>query len=177
MKSFRLYQKSLLSFLFLLFFIGCTQYKPLATVKSIDIEKYQGVWYEIARYEQFFEKGCSDINATYSLLDNAKIEVLNQCIKNGELSHAKGIAYAIDSSNTKLKVSFFWPFYGNYWILDIGENYEYALIGEPSRKYLWILSRTKALDDKRMKKILKLLPSLGYDEKKLIWSQPTFKQF
>lgn len=155
-----------------LLMFGCsTHYPPLKTVDKVEIESYLGRWYEIARYEQFFEKGCSDVRATYSLKENGDIKVLNECIKEGKLSQANGVAYATDISNSKLKVSFFRPFYGNYWILMLGDNYEYALIGDPSREYLWILSRTNKISEKLKRKILKKLPEFGYTQDKLIWTE------
>lgn len=156
---------------FTLFFFGCaTHYPPLKTVAKVEIDSYLGTWYEIARYEHFFQEGCSDVNATYSLRDNGEIDVLNQCMKGDKLSQAKGIAYATDETNSKLKVSFFRPFYGNYWILMLGEKYDYALIGEPSREYLWILSRTPKMDKGLQKTILEKLPEFGYTADKLIWT-------
>ena len=155
-----------------IFFTACSTPKaPLPTVEKVNIDKYLGTWYEIARYEHFFEKGCSDISATYSLRDNGEIDVLNRCTKDGKLSEAKGIAYATDKTNAKLKVSFFRPFYGNYWVLMLDEKYQYAVIGEPSREYFWILSRTKTLDEDIKKKILLEMPKLGYQENMLIWPQ------
>lgn len=155
-----------------LFFFGCsTQYPALKTVQKIDLNSYLGTWYEIARYEHFFEKGCSDVKATYSLKENGDINVLNECIKEGELSQAKGVAYATDESNSKLKVSFFRPFYGNYWILMIGESYEYALIGDPSREYLWILARKNTISEELRNTILMRLPEFGYTQDKLVWTE------
>ncbi len=154
-----------------LFFFGCSShYAPLKTVDRVDINNYLGTWYEIARYEHFFQEGCSDVNATYSLREDNKINVLNQCIKDNKLAQAKGVAYAVDDSYSKLKVSFFRPFYGNYWILMLGDKYDYALIGEPSREYLWILSRTPAMDQKLKETILNKLPEFGYTSDKLIWT-------
>lgn len=160
----------LTSFLIFLF-LGCSQtHPPLQTVEKVELEKYLGVWYEIARYEHFFEKGCSDVNATYTKREDGKIDVLNSCNKEGELTTANGIAYNTDASYSKLKVSFFRPFYGDYQILMLGKNYEYALIGEPSREYFWILSRTKQLDKNTTAFILNAMPSFGYDASKLIWT-------
>ena len=162
----------IIGFVSLFFFFGCsTHYPPLQTVKKVDINSYLGEWYEIARYEHFFEKGCSDAKATYSLKENGEINVLNECIKEGKLSQAKGVAYATDATNAKLKVSFFRPFYGNYWILMLGENYEYALVGEESREYLWILSRENSISQELKTTILKKLPELGYTQDKLVWTQ------
>lgn len=163
--------KYIVTLLLAVFILGCSQsHPPLKTVERVEIEKYLGVWYEIARYEHFFEKGCSDVSATYTLREDGKIDVLNSCTKDGEITTAKGIAYATDESNSKLKVSFFRPFYGDYQILMLGENYEYAVIGEPSREYFWILSRSKKLDEKTTAFILNAMPSLGYDAKELIWT-------
>ncbi|MFT5661598.1 MAG: apolipoprotein D and lipocalin family protein [Sulfurimonas sp.] len=154
-----------------LFFLGCsTNHPTLKTVEKVDINSYLGTWYEIARYEHFFQKGCSDVNATYSLRENGEIDVLNQCMKGDRLAQAKGVAYATDETSSKLKVSFFRPFYGDYWILMLGKNYEYALIGEPSREYLWILSRTPTMDKKLQETILNKLPEFGYSSDKLLWT-------
>jgi len=163
-----------LSIFFLLpfLFLGCSNsYPPLPTVKKVELDSYLGSWYEIARYEHFFEKGCVDAKATYSLRENGDIDVLNECIKNGEHSQANGVAYAVDANNAKLKVSFFRPFYGNYWILMLGDSYEYALIGEPSREYLWILARENTISQELKNKILNKLPELGYTQDKLIWTE------
>lgn len=156
----------------LLGLLGCSKtYPPLKTVPNVDIQKYLGTWYEIARYEHFFEKGCSNVTATYTLKDNADIKVVNRCDKGEEkLSEAVGVAYATDESNSKLKVSFFRPFYGNYWIIMLDEQYKYAVIGDPSREYLWILSRTPTLDKKTTQMILQKLPDMGYATDKLIWT-------
>lgn len=152
--------------------LGCnsTPNTPLPTVEQVDLNRYLGTWYEIARYEHSFEEGCSNVNATYSLSDDGKIKVVNRCLKKGKVDEAIGKAYAVDETNSKLKVSFFGPFYGNYWILVLDEAYTYAVIGDPSREYLWILSRTPKLDTIKLKSILQKLPSLGYDAKKLIWT-------
>jgi len=157
-------------FFIVIFLSACTkQYAPLSTVKQVDLNRYLGKWYEIARYEHFFEKGCSNVSAEYTLQEDGDIDVLNSCFKEGELTQAKGVAYATDATNAKLKVSFFRPFYGNYQILMLGKNYEYAVIGEPSREYFWILSRTKKLPQATLDMIVAKMPSLGYDSHKLIW--------
>jgi len=165
----------MLKYLFLLLpflFVGCSNhYPPLKTVEKVDLNSYLGTWYEIARYEHFFEKGCLDVNATYTLREDNKIKVLNSCkLEDGELKEAEGVAYATDESYSKLKVSFFRPFYGDYQILLLDENYKYAVIGEPSREYFWILSRTKKLDEKIVQRVLKEMPKLGYNPSLLIWT-------
>ncbi|MEJ2104913.1 MAG: lipocalin family protein [Ignavibacteriaceae bacterium] len=158
-------------------FVGCKNIgkepsSPLTTVSHIDLARYMGKWYEIARYPNSFQKGCVGSKATYTLLDDGKVSVLNECYDNsfsGELRSAKGKAWVIDKkTNAKLKVSFFWPFSGDYWIIDLGKNYEYAVVGHPKRKYLWILSRTKTREEKVYKAILSRLKDKQYDTSKLI---------
>jgi apolipoprotein D and lipocalin family protein len=169
--------KTLLLLPLIALFFGCSSHhEPLPTVEKLSLDRYKGTWYEIARYEHRFEKGCRDVSATYSLRDDGKIDVLNRCMKDDGLSEAHGVAYATDASNTKLKVSFFWPFYGDYWVLMLADDYRYALVGDPSREYLWILSRTPTLDPADRELILKNLPALGYQEAPLVWTQQTGAQ-
>jgi apolipoprotein D and lipocalin family protein len=159
--------------LFFILFSGCSKnYAPLPTVESVELQKYKGTWYEIARYEHFFEKGCKNVTATYEIRDDGKIDVINKCtmIEDNEQKEANGVAYAVDHTNSKLKVSFFRPFYGDYWILELADDYSYALVGTPSREYLWILSRTKNIDQKTKEKLLSKLPELGFDPSKFIWT-------
>lgn len=162
-----------LSFMIFFFFTGCSRHQaPLPTVEKVDIDRYLGTWYEIARYDHSFEVGCSDVSATYTLRDDGKIEVLNRCKdEDGKIKDAKGIAYAVDETNSKLKVSFFRPFYGDYWVIILDDDYGYAVIGEPSRKYFWILSRTPRLAEQTKQEILKKMPSLGYLTEPLIWTK------
>ncbi len=110
-------------------------------MSSVDLSRYVGRWYEIAGLPNRFEKKCADsVTATYALRSDGKIEAVNRCRKSsGEYTTAKGKAKVVDKqTNAKLKVTFFWPFYGDYGILDLGPNYEYAVVGDPSRDYLWI---------------------------------------
>lgn len=161
----------ILALLIALFFAGCETKGPaLPTVAEVDLDRYLGTWYEIARYEHSFEVGCSNVSATYTKRDDGGIKVLNQCTKNGEKTDANGVAYSTNAQNTKLKVSFFRPFYGNYWILMLADDYSYAVIGEPSREYFWILSRTKTLPEETKEMILEQMPRLGYESQKLIWT-------
>ena len=154
-------------------FTGCTaKYPNLPTVKQVDIEKYKGTWYEIARFEHFFEKGCKNVTAAYEIKDDGDIKVINRCtmIEDDERKEALGVAYAVDKTNTKLKVSFFRPFYGDYYIIDLADDYSYALVGSPSREYLWILSREKTISESLKRDILEKLPPLGFDSDKFIWT-------
>lgn len=145
---------------------------PLQVVSYVDLNKYVGIWYEIARYPNRFQEGCVGTYATYTLLQDGKIGVLNQCRKGslgGEISSAKGKAWVVDKkTNAKIKVSFFWPFSGDYWIIDLGENYEYAVVGHPNPKYLWILSRIPEMDETIYNRILEKLRNQFYDVNKLM---------
>lgn len=139
---------------------------PLETVESVDLRRYLGTWYEIASYPQWFQEGCTATTATYTLRVDGQIDVLNECRKgslDGEEDSAEGRARVVDrATNAKLEVAFFRPFWGDYWIIDLGPNYEYAVVGHPSRDYLWILSRTPTLDDAMYEGILSRLKEKGY---------------
>ena len=140
--------------------------QPLSTVSSVDLHRYIGRWYEIARYPNRFEKKCDrDVTATYAVRPDGKISVVNTCTTAaGKVTTAKGWARVVDSAtNARLKVTFFWPFFGNYWIIDLDPSYQYAVVGEPSRQYLWILSRTPRIDDKLYGEILSRIARQGYD--------------
>jgi len=140
----------------------------LKTVSHVDLNRYKGTWHEIARYPNRFQRDCYGSRATYSLRDDGKISVLNECYEGsaqGRLKSANGRAWVVDSeTNAKLKVSFFWPFSGDYWIIELDEDYSYVVIGHPKRKYLWILSRQETMDDALYNAILNRLQTVhGYD--------------
>jgi apolipoprotein D and lipocalin family protein len=146
--------------------------RPLETVPHVDLARYAGTWYEISSYPQRFQKGCTGTTATYTLRADGAVEVLNRCARdslNGRATLARGRARVVDrSTNARLKVSFFWPFWGDYWIIDLGRDYEYAVVGHPGRKYLWILSRTPFLEPAVYEGILGRLRSQGYDTHRLV---------
>jgi len=124
--------------------------KPLATVPHVDLSEYLGRWYEIARYPARFDRKCVvNAMANYPQRSDGKIEVLNTCRReDGSVKKTKGIAEIEDpNTNAKLKVTFLWPFSGDYWILDLAPGYSYAAVGEPTRSYLWILSPTPQMDE------------------------------
>jgi len=139
----------------------------MEVVPKVDLQRYLGTWYEIAAIPQRFQKGCTASVAEYSLRPDGDIKVLNSCRKgtvDGELSSAEGKAWVVDpATNARLKVSFFWPFSGDYWIIELGQDYEYAVVGHPNRKYLWVLSRTPVLDETLYQGILQRMTALGYD--------------
>jgi apolipoprotein D and lipocalin family protein len=144
---------------------------PLNVVDSVDLQRYLGKWYEIASYPAWFQKGCTGSTAEYSLLPDGKIRVVNRCRKkslDGPLKESKGKAEVVDAvTNAKLKVWFFWPFKGNYWIIELDNGYQWAVVGEPKRKYLWILSRKPTMEEKVYQDILSRLPQKGYDPGRL----------
>ena len=143
----------------------------LEVVQSVDLSRYVGRWYEIARLPNGFQKKCADtVTADYTMRTDGKIEVINRCRKaSGEYATAKGKAKIVDKkTNAKLKVTFFWPFYGNYWILDVGPNYEYAVVGEPGRKYLWILSRSPRMDEALYQQLLQRMSAQGFNTEMMI---------
>ncbi len=155
----------------LLNLFGCSDsYPPLATVEKVDIQKYMGKWYEISSFPNSFQKGCNCTTAEYELKDDYVI-VTNTCRKDsvsGKISQATGKAWAVEgSNNSKLKVSFFWPFKGDYWIVDLAGDYTYAVVGDPKRKYLWILSRSPKMDEKTYDHILQNLTKKEFDISKL----------
>ena len=142
------------------------------TVKNLDLDKYLGTWYELARFPHSFEKGLVGVTATYSMRKDGKIKVLNQGYKNtldGKLSRAVGKAKIPNPNEpSKLKVSFFLFFYGDYFVFELDENYQWAVIGSSSDKYLWILSRKPKLNDYVYTQLLNNLTKRGYDVSKLI---------
>jgi apolipoprotein D and lipocalin family protein len=143
---------------------------PLRTVSQVDLPRYMGRWFEISSFPQRFQKGCTATTAQYSLREDGKVSVLNKCRiggPNGKLKEAKGTAYAVDETNSKLRVSFFWPFFGDYWIVELGGNYEYAVVGAPDRDYLWILSRSPQMNRNTYSSILQRLRAQHFDISKL----------
>lgn len=144
---------------------------PPTVVPHVDLQRYVGRWYEIARYPNRFQKGCVASTAEYALLEDGRIRVRNACRRgsvDGPLREAIGKAWVVDpSTNAKLKVQFFWPFRGDYWIIDLGEDYAYAVVGHPRRKYLWILSREPTMASDVYEGIVRRLIDQGYDPERL----------
>lgn len=167
--------KYFVSYIFILLFVsGCQSQNSnmdYSTVKELNIERYLGTWYEIARYDHRFERNLVGVTATYSKRDDGKIKVVNQGYKNsldGELNQAVGKAKLTDEPG-KLKVSFFWFFYADYFVMELDENYQWVLIGSSNEKYLWILSRTPKLEKDVLVHILEKAEQRGYNSSKLIW--------
>ncbi len=140
--------------------------------KAVQLDRYVGVWYEIARYENGFEEGCEGVTAKYEPMENARIKVINTCHENtvtGPKKVAIGKAKVAEQSrNAKLKVSFFGPFYfGDYWVLDRAMDYSWSIVGEPSGRYLWILARNPHPSKKQKAMLYKKAHALGYDTRLL----------
>jgi apolipoprotein D and lipocalin family protein len=152
--------------------------QPPETVKFVDINKYLGLWYEIAKIPNRFQKNCSgNTTAEYKLRDDGKIDVINTCTEsNGEKNEAKGVAKIVDKkTNSKLEVSFFSilgirPVWGDYWIIGLDKNYEYAIVGHPKRKYGWILSRKPVLSKEKLDEAFNILKLRGYDTSKFVFT-------
>ena len=140
------------------------------TVTALDVERYMGVWFEGARYAHSFERGLEQCKALYTLLPDGRIVVENSGVDshNGKFRLSVGKAKAGDKVG-QLRVSFFWFFYSDYNILALGDEYDWALVGSKSAKYLWILSRTPSLTEETLNHILDIATQRGYDTSKLLW--------
>jgi apolipoprotein D and lipocalin family protein len=143
--------------------------RPMNVAPPIDLSKYAGKWYEIARLPNRFQKKCAgDTTATYTLRPDGRIGVRNECReRDGRLRSIEGTARPA-GPNTKLKVTFFWPFRGDYWILDVDPEYRWALVGEPRRRYLWVLSREPRLETGVFERLLDRARQEGYDLERLL---------
>jgi apolipoprotein D and lipocalin family protein len=165
-------RKTLLFLIAIMTFSSANSQKTPSVVSSVDLNRYKGLWYEIARLPNFFERKLKCTSATYTLRDDGRITVLN---KGNYLSDPKkstsstGVAWIPDKKYpAKLKVQFFWPFSGDYWIMDLDKEYQYVLVGGPSAKYLWILAREKKMDDSTYNMLLQKAVDNGYDVKTII---------
>jgi apolipoprotein D and lipocalin family protein len=144
---------------------------PLTTVDQVDLNRYAGLWYEIAKIPNSFQDQCAyGTTAEYKIDEDNDIIVINSCYdEKGKIDVAEGLAKVVDkNSNAKLEVSFFSilgirPFWGDYWIIGLDEDYQWAIVGTPSRKYGWVLGRTQSLSDETMQKIYAILKSQNYD--------------
>lgn len=150
---------------------SCHHYPPLETVEKVDLKKYSGLWYDYAHLPARFLEGCTDITAEYSLENPKYVTVYNRCIKSstGKTSDIKGKAFPVrGSNNAKLKVQFFWPFRSDYWIVYLDENYRHAIVGGPSRKYMWILSRDPEIDLESLNKLKTRAEESGFPVNDLV---------
>lgn len=151
----------------LLGLFSCKTAKDLPTVNEVNIDSYSGKWYEIAKLPNRFEKGLDCVTATYTIKENGKIKVENRGRLLKDISRYKditGTAWVADPEYPgRLKVRFFWPFSGDYYIMALDDNYQYALVGSPTRNYLWVLSRTKILDQEIFDQLMTIARQHGFD--------------
>ncbi len=171
--------KFVISFIFLMIIFGITvingqdkkSENAVKTVSHVDLNKYVGLWYEIAKIPNSFQKRCKyGTTALYKLRSDGDIDVTNSCYdENGERVIANGLAKVADkTTHAKLEVSFvrifgIYIFWGDYWIIGLGKDYEYAVVGTPNRKYGWILSRTPQLSKDKLDEVFNILKSNKYD--------------
>lgn len=159
--------------------VGGGRERPPETVGEVDLARYQGTWYELARLPMFFQRNCVQSEAHYGLRDDGRIDVTNRCRdKDGEWIEAKGVAEPqVQGQTDKLWVRFdnwaskLLPIKGDYWVLYRDDDYRVALVGHPQRKYLWLLSRTAEVDQETRDKLLSIAREQGYDTSELIWRQ------
>jgi apolipoprotein D and lipocalin family protein len=144
---------------------------PLQVVPHVDVERYLGTWYEIATIPQRFQKGCVGVTAHYARRPDGAIDVVNVCRK-GTLDASprsvRGKAWIVDkTTNAKLKVRFFWPFTGDYWIIELDPDYQWAVVGHPNRTYYWILARTPQMDGALYEELIRRAAAKGYDTSRI----------
>jgi apolipoprotein D and lipocalin family protein len=156
----------------MLFSSSAFSQKTPSVVTSVDLNRYKGKWYEIARLPNYFERKLKCTSADYSLREDGKITVVNAgnyITDPNKSTSAKGVAWVPDkNSPAKLKVQFFWPFSGDYWIMYLDNDYRYVLVGDPDCKYLWILAREKKMDEPTYRMLLQKAVDNGYDVKSII---------
>lgn len=158
-----------------LLLVGCSVNTPvLRTVAHVDLHRYLGHWYEIAHNPMFFQRQClSSTQADYQLDARGHFIVVNRCKTDQGWEQVQGKAYVVHGSGgARLRVTFFWPFYGDYWIIGLSPDYHWALVGEPSRKYLWLLARQPRLPDSEVQQALSIARSQGYNLSHLEFTPP-----
>ena len=142
---------------------------PVASVAAVDLARYAGKWYEIASFPMFFQRQCiGDTTAEYALTPDGDVSVTNRCRTERGFDEARGSATVVEGShNARLKVSFFWPFRSDYWVIGLDPDYRWAVVGNPNRKYLWVLSRTPRLPPALLDAALGAAAAQGFDLTKL----------
>ena len=165
-------KKSILILFTAMIFNSVIPQKTPSVVSTVDLNRYMGMWYEIARLPNYFERKLKCTSANYTLRDDGRITVLNKgyyLTDPQKSTSARGVAWIPDrNSPAKLKVQFFWPFSGDYWIMELDKEYRYVLVGDPSHKYLWILAREKEMDEQTYNMLLSKAVENGYDVKSII---------
>jgi apolipoprotein D and lipocalin family protein len=148
---------------------------PVASVVAVDLVRYAGTWYEIASFPMFFQRNCvGETTATYAALPDGRVQVTNRCRTAQGFEQAVGHAKAVPgSANSRLKVSFFWPFEADYWVIGLDADYRWAVVGDPRRRYLWLLSRTPQLPVDLLEAALASAVAQGYALDGLRYTQQT----
>lgn len=156
--------------LLIVLIVGCKSQEMLTTVEDLNLSRYQGTWYEIARLPNSFERGLTSVTATYSIKENGKIQVINQGYKAGDRKKSiKGVAWVPSKEYPgRLKVRFFWPFSGDYYVIAIDDDYNYALVGSPSRKFLWLLAKQPVMPEQVYDQYLALAREANFNIEELI---------
>lgn len=151
------------------------------TVERLDLARYAGLWHEVARLPQRFQDHanlrCEEVTAEYAPLPDGRIGVVNSCVNALDPARprrvARGEAYVVEGSgNARLRVSFFWPFHGDYWVIGLDPDYRWAVVGSPSRRSLWVLSRTPSLPPAELERALEAARAQGFDLTALIRAAP-----
>lgn len=170
-----MYKYQLIIYIIILILTPVILGDTIKSAKSFDVKRYTGAWYEIAKYPNYFQKHCVGSKAKYSTQKNGTLSIINQCLhKNGEVTSVKGIAYPIENKVAQFKVQFIFKFInlswfqGDYWIIKLDQNYQDAIVSDPQRKYLWILSRTPKMNEERYQKIIIWLISKGFKIDKIV---------
>jgi apolipoprotein D and lipocalin family protein len=158
-----------LAVLVAVFWVSCRPSKNLPVV-NVDLKKYQGRWYEIASIPLRFSRNCACTFAEYTADEHGNVRVYNQCLntKTNSIDSIRGKAFPVkNSGNGKLRVQFFWPFRGDYYIIDLDSNYQYAMVGSPNRNTLWILCRERSMNEVTYQNLLQKAIGLGFDVNRL----------
>jgi apolipoprotein D and lipocalin family protein len=170
-----------LACLALLGLVACatTRAAPPRTVPQVDLQRYAGLWHEVARYPNRFEDGgrlrCVDVTATYTPRPDGRIKVVNACrdlVRPGKSRVAQGWAKVADANGAKLRVTFFWPFFGDYWVIGLDPDYRWAVVGSRNRRYLWVLSRTPTLPADIFARATATAAAQGFDLGLLVRTPP-----
>ncbi len=147
---------------------------PPPVADGVELERYAGRWFEIARYDVAFQEGCTGVTADYEIAGPGRLAVVNTCRKDsldGRVSRAEARARVVGANGAKLEVSFFGPFWGDYWVIDRAEDYAWAIVSEPDGRYLWILARTPQMEPEVLEARLAWLESVGYDTSALLFTE------
>ncbi len=150
---------------------------PVKTVPVVDLDRYVGTWFEVARFDNVFQRGCAgDVTATYAKRPDGRLDVINRCRRaDGSMTTAAGVARVVDiTTRAKLKVRFAPAFlswlpmvWGDYWIIGLADDYSWVVVGTPDRKYLWVLSRTAVLAESNYERALEIARANGFDDRQL----------